>query len=120
MVVRVMHTCEAEEADAWMWRVGSSISTPEVNSRADLKHSVGENLQELLHLEVGWSLMRLRELRLHRGIGFRGGRMELGRHERGVRGYNFARHLHQCEIVKILTQKLYPNHSYVNTLYSFR
>ena len=62
-------------------------STPQGSvSRADLKHSVGEDSQELLHLEVGWPLMRLRELRLHRGITFEGNERDLGRHERGVSG----------------------------------
>ena len=45
---------------------------------AYLNHGVGEDLQELLHLEARWPLMRLRELRLHRVIGVRS---ELGRHE---------------------------------------
>ena len=31
MVARVVHTCELEEADAWMWGVGSSIITPKVS-----------------------------------------------------------------------------------------
>ena len=31
MVAREMHTCELEEADAWTWGTGSSISTPEVS-----------------------------------------------------------------------------------------
>ena len=53
---------------------------------ADLKHGVGEDLQELLHLEGGWPLRRLRELRLHRGIDFDGDGRELGRHERGDSG----------------------------------
>ena len=63
-------------------------------SRGVLKHNVGEESQELLHLEVGWPLMRLWELRLDRGLDFGDGR-ELGRYERGVSGSNFARHLHQ-------------------------
>ena len=35
----------------------------------DLKHGVGEELEELLHLERGWSFVRLRELGLHHSIG---------------------------------------------------
>ena len=31
MVVRAVHTCELEEADAWTWGAGSSISTPEIS-----------------------------------------------------------------------------------------
>ena len=46
-------------------------------SRGVLKHNVGEESQELLHLEVGWPLMRLQELRLHRGIDFKGDGREL-------------------------------------------
>ena len=66
---------------------------------ADLKHGIGENLQELLHLEGGWPFMRLRQLKLHRGIGFDDDRRELGRHEQGDSGYNFTPHLHQlCEM----------------------
>ena len=49
-----------------------------------MKHNVGEDLQELLHLELGWLLMRLQELGLHRRIDFGGDMTELGRHEQGV------------------------------------
>ena len=31
MVVTAVHTYEQEEANAWTWGVGSSISTPEVS-----------------------------------------------------------------------------------------
>ena len=48
----------------------------------DLKHGVGEEQQELPHLKVGRPLMRLRELWLHRGIGFGGDGMQWGHHER--------------------------------------
>ena len=66
---------------------------------ADLKHGVGEELQELLHLEGGCPLRRLRELRLHRGIDFDDDGRELGRHERGDSGLNFTPLLHQlCEM----------------------
>ena len=50
---------------------------------AVLKHGLGDELQELLHLERGRSFVRLRELGLHRGIGVGGGGRELGCHERG-------------------------------------
>ena len=50
---------------------------------ADFKHGVADELQELLHSERGRSFVRLRELRLHRGIGVGGGGRELGCHERG-------------------------------------
>ena len=53
---------------------------------ADLKHEVGKDLQELLHLEGGWPLMRLREFMMHRGIVFNGDGRQLGRHERGDSG----------------------------------
>ena len=53
---------------------------------AYLNHGVGEDLQELFYLEGRWLLMRLWELKLHRGIGFRGDERELGCHDRGVSG----------------------------------
>ena len=31
MVARAVHTCELEDADAWTWGAGSSISTPEIS-----------------------------------------------------------------------------------------
>ena len=65
----------------------------------DLKHGVGDELQELLHLERGRSFVRLRELGLHWGIGVGGGGRELGCHERGRSDSKLARLLHQlCEM----------------------
>ena len=67
MMVRVVHTCGAEEVHAWTRGLALPSTSQRLVSRADLKQNIGEDLQEFLHLEEGWPLMRL-----HRGIDFGG------------------------------------------------